>query len=150
MGLSTRAKELSALLSVPCVVSQYLVIFDVESVLAIRLWGDKVVLPVGLRWVQALSCRLVSRFLKRLGGEVAGCVDLAGRWRWARGYQVMTLFGVAHHISLFAVSYLSKFVALWRTLGCPEDSSSSNVILHHISLRPSSPLELPCATQPTA
>lgn len=121
MGLSARAGELAAPLSVPCVFSRHLVIFDVESALETRVWGDEVVLPDGLRWVQVLSCRVLSRFLRRLGGEAAGRVDHAGRCRW------VTLFGVTPHVSQLAISRLPGCVALWRTMGRPEDSLSSNV-----------------------
>lgn len=61
----------------------------------------------------------------------------------------MTLFGVARHVSLLAVSCLSRFVALWRTLGCPEDSLSSNARLEFISVA-SAPSPSPCATQSAA
>jgi hypothetical protein len=132
MGLSARVGELATPLSILCMFSRHLIIFDVELALATRVRGDGLVLFAGLRWVQAfsqaLSCPVVSRFLRRLGGEVAGHVNHVGRCRWASGRRVTTSFRVSHHVSLLAVSRLLRCVALWRTLGRPEDSLSSNVV----------------------
>jgi hypothetical protein len=120
-------------------VSRHLIIFDVELALATRVRGDGLVLFAGLRRIQALSqalshalshalsCPVVSRFLRLLGGEVAGHVNHVGRCRWARGRRVMASFCVSYRVSLFVVSRLLRCVALWRTLGRP-DSLSGNVV----------------------
>lgn len=76
---------------------------------------------------RALSCPVVSSFLRRLSGEAAGHVKHVGRCQWARGCRVTTSYCMAHRVSLFAVSRLLRCVALWRTLG-RHDSLSSNVV----------------------
>jgi hypothetical protein len=132
MCLSARVGELATPLSILCMFSRHLIIFDGELALATRVRGDGLVLFAGLRWIQALSqalsCPVVSMFLRRLGGEVAGHVNHVGRCRWARGRRVTISFRVSHHVSLLAISPLLRCVALWRTLGRPEDSLSSNVV----------------------
>ena len=112
----------------------------IESALAAHIRGGKVVLPAALRWAQGSSYRVVSRFLRRLDGQVAGRSDHARRWWWWRGHQVMTSFSVARHVSLLAINRLPRFFALWRTQGRLEDSLLSNIRLGlNLVARASSP-----------
>jgi hypothetical protein len=105
----------------------HLVISDVESALATRICGDKMVLPAALRWVHVSSYRVVSRSLRRRRGgrPQRPCQALS----MAKGSSNDGFVRCGAPCFLLAINRLSIFAALWRTPNHPEDSWLSNIRL---------------------